>query len=96
MRLPLRGKRSPKVTDEGRVFRDTPLTGDHRNAAPHPALRGHLPVYALRAAFGGCAPTRACGRSPKGEGEQNKKEQSLARLLFFNAFWQCQRGEISR
>ena len=25
-------------------------------------------VYALRAAFGGCAPTRACGRSPSGEG----------------------------
>ena len=24
-------------------------------------------VYALRAAFGGCAPTRACGRSPSGE-----------------------------
>lgn len=27
----------------GQVFRDTPLTGDHRNAAPHPALRGRLP-----------------------------------------------------
>ena len=26
-------------------------------------------VYALRAAFGGCAPTRACGRSPAGESE---------------------------
>ncbi len=25
-------------------------------------------VSALRAAYGGCAPTRACGRSPKGEG----------------------------
>ena len=24
-------------------------------------------VYALRAAFGGCAPTRACGRSPSGK-----------------------------
>ena len=24
-------------------------------------------VYALRAAYGGCAPTRACGRSPAGE-----------------------------
>ena len=25
-------------------------------------------VSALRAAYGGCAPTRACGRSPKGKG----------------------------
>ena len=25
-------------------------------------------VSALRAAYGSCAPTRACGRSPKGEG----------------------------
>ena len=25
-------------------------------------------VYALRAAYGGCAPTRACGRSPSEEG----------------------------
>ena len=24
-------------------------------------------VYELRAAYGGCAPTRACGRSPAGE-----------------------------
>ena len=61
------GKLSPKVTDGGQVFRDTPLTGDHRNAAPNQALRGRLSVYALRAAFGGCAPTRACGRSPEGE-----------------------------
>ena len=31
-------------------------------------LRAAASVYALRAAFGGCAPTRACGRSPSGEG----------------------------
>ena len=30
-------------------------------------LRAAASVYALRAAFGGCAPTRACGRSPEGE-----------------------------
>ena len=82
---------------KGQVFRDTPLTGDHRNAAPHPALRGHLPVYALRAAFGGCAPTRACGRSPKGEGEAKQKKSSLLRDCSFSVhFRQCRRGEISR
>ena len=74
-----------------------PLTGDHRNAAPYPALRGHLSVYALRAAFGGCAPTRACGRSPKGEGEAKQKKSSLLRDCSFSVhFKQCRRGEISR
>ena len=39
-------------------------------AANLPLIRPFGPpsVYALRAAFGGCAPTRACGRSPSGEG----------------------------
>ena len=36
-------------------------------------------VYALRAAFGGCAPTRACGRSPSGEAF--KKGEANARPL---------------
>ena len=30
-------------------------------------------VYALKAAFGGCAPTRACERSPSGEGFLEKR-----------------------
>ena len=30
-------------------------------------LRAAASVSALRAAYGGCVPTRACGRSPKGE-----------------------------
>ena len=33
-----------------------------------PTFAGHL-ISALRAAFGGCAPKRACGRSPKGRGK---------------------------
>ena len=33
-------------------------------------------VYALRAAFGGCAPTRACGRSPSGEAQRVEKPPS--------------------
>ena len=56
-----------------------------------------LSVYALRAAFGGCAPTRACGRSPKGEGEAKQKKSSLLRDCSFSVhFRQCRRGEISR
>ena len=68
---------------KGQVFRDTPLTGDHRNAAPHPALRGYLSVYALRAAFGGCAPTRACGRSPTGEGKAKQKRAVSCETALF-------------
>ena len=30
-------------------------TGNRGELAPHPTLRGYLPVYALRAAYGGCA-----------------------------------------
>ena len=37
------------------------------NSALISRLRAAASVYALRAAFGGCAPTRACGRSPSGE-----------------------------
>ena len=51
-----------------------PAAARLRDSAKHFALisqrAGPLTasVYALRAAFGGCAPTRACGRSPSGEG----------------------------
>ena len=34
------------------------------SAAPHQSALRTASVSALRAAFGGCAPTRACGRSP--------------------------------
>ena len=34
---------------------------------PHPALRSTF-ISALRAAFGGSAPKRACGRSPREKG----------------------------
>ena len=56
-----------------------PAAARLRDSAKHFALisqrAGPLTasVYALRAAFGGCAPTRACGRSPKGEATQRAK-----------------------
>ena len=37
---------------------------------PHPSVVGATDTFSLRAKSrlsGGCAPTRACGRSPKGE-----------------------------
>ena len=37
------------------------------NSALISRLRATASVSALRAASGGCAPTRACGRSPSGE-----------------------------
>ena len=64
------GRRCPRPrprTDEGRACGGCPLKGDHANFALISRLRAAASVYALRAAFGGCAPTRACGRSPSGE-----------------------------
>ena len=64
------GRRCPRPrprTDEGRACGYCPLKGDHANSALISRLRAAASVYALRAAFGGCAPTRACGRSPSGE-----------------------------
>ena len=43
------------------------LKGDRANFALISRLRAAASVSALRAAFGGCAPTRACGRSPSGK-----------------------------
>ena len=62
-RLPPRGKLSPKATDEGEPRRYTSFAGKP------PLIRPCRPpsVYALRTAYGGCAPTRACGRSPSGK-----------------------------
>ena len=64
------GRRCPRPrprTDEGRDCGGCPLKGDHANSALISRLRAAASVYALRAAFGGCAPTRACGRSPSGK-----------------------------
>ena len=66
--FPLAGK-----VAAGRMRSGCPAAARLRDRAKHFALisqrAGPLTasVYALRAAFGGCAPTRACGRSPSGE-----------------------------
>ena len=48
-----------------------------------PLIRRCAPpsVYALRAAYGGCAPTRACGRSPSGEALGNPPHLRLLLLV---------------
>ena len=64
------GRRCPRPrprTDEGRACGCCPLKGGYANFALISRLRAAASVYALRAAFGGCAPTRACGRSPSGK-----------------------------
>ena len=64
------GRRCPRPrprTDEGRACGGCPLQGGYANFALISRLRAAASVYALRAAFGGCAPTRACGRSPSGK-----------------------------
>ena len=43
-------------------------------------------VYALRAAFGGCAPTRACGRSPSWEAYKRKIPHCTRNAGFFLYF----------
>ena len=86
------GRRCPRPrprTDEGRVCGGCPLKGGYANSALISRLRAAASVYALRAAFGGCAPTRACGRSPSGEafrtgaspsGEAFRSDRSLLPL----------------
>ena len=44
-------------------------------------LRAAASVSALRAAYGGCAPTRACGRSPSGEALGNPPHLRLLLLV---------------
>ena len=65
-----KGEGGPAGPNEGVSFR----AADHKRAAETSLAlisqrAGPLTasVYALRAAFGGCAPTRACGRSPSGK-----------------------------
>ena len=48
-----------------------PIYGQSQYTRPHPPSGGGSGTFSLRAKSrlsGGCAPTRACGRSPKGEG----------------------------
>ena len=54
--------------------RSRELAGNPPSSGP----AGQSSVFALRAACGGCASTRACGRSPKGEGFEVK---NLPRIL---------------
>ena len=73
--LPLRGKVAP----QGRMRGSLTATTRSRAATASTALisqrSGPLTasVSALRAASGGCASTRACGRSPAGEAARRKK-----------------------
>ena len=48
--------------------------GKLRQGCPSSGPAGPPSVYAPRAAYGGCATTRACGRSPQGEGLGNVPE----------------------
>ena len=59
-------QRPRPLTDEGQTFPRQPINGQRRHTRPSSGPAGPPSVYALRAAFGGCAPTRACGRSPSG------------------------------
>ena len=42
--FPLGERLSPKVTDEGLVFRGRPFPGNRGTVAPHPALRATFPL----------------------------------------------------
>ena len=53
-----------KGLDEGRVYRYCLQMGCCERFAPPQSASRTASVSALRAAFGGYAPTRACGRSP--------------------------------
>ncbi len=63
-----------KVAPQGRMRGKLPIANRKRAAMASSALISHLTVTASvsapRAAFGGCAPTRACGRSPSGEAKK--------------------------
>ena len=59
-------------SDEGKPSAGTPFTGNRGKLPPHPSAGGAADTFSLRAKnrlSGGCAPTRACGRSPTGEGQ---------------------------
>ena len=69
------GGRWPAGPDEGRACRGSPCMGHIGKSALISQRSGPLTasVSALRAASGGCASTRACGRSPAGEAARRKK-----------------------
>ena len=71
--FPTQGGRCPEGADEGQSGCGCPQTGCVGKAAPHQSPSVTASVSAPRAAFGGCAPTRACGRSPEGEAFPYKK-----------------------
>ena len=70
---------------KGRVCGGLPFVGCDGSFALISRLRAAASVYALRAAAksGGCAPTRACGRSPKGE---PKKVETPRPFLSYNLY----------
>ena len=66
------GRANAKVSDEGKPSANTPFMGNRGKLPPHPSAGGAADTFSLRAKSrlsGGCAPTRACGRSPTGEGQ---------------------------
>ena len=58
-----------------------PTDGIQPQTCPSSGPAGPPSVYALRAAYGGCAPTRACGRSPSGEALGNPPHLRLLLLV---------------
>ncbi len=56
------------------------------NALIRPRYRSATFIFALRAAFGGCAPKRACGRSPRrrlGNGSLRIYEGARMHIKFY-------------
>ena len=68
-----RGGRWCEAPDEGRVCGYDPSTGQYGKRDPHQSPAAITSASALRAASGGCASTRACGRSPEGEALETQK-----------------------
>ena len=61
------GEGGPAGPDEGQAVLGNPFVGNARQLRPHQSASRTASVSVPRAAFGGCAPTRACGRSPSGK-----------------------------
>ena len=68
-----KGCGGPAESDEGKVTGIDHFTGCRNSSALISQLTRTASVSALRAASGGCASTRACGRSPKGEAADTRK-----------------------
>ena len=63
------GEGGPAGPDEGQAILGNPFAGNARQLRPHQSASRTASVSVPRAAYGGCTPTRACGRSPTGEGK---------------------------